>query len=48
MPLDPLSRRNFILGLGASGLLLPTAGAAAAQEAGAPQAEESTHSSAES
>src|ERR1700722_5977778 len=34
MPRDPVSRRNFVVGLGASGLLLP---AAIAQDAGAPQ-----------
>ena len=37
MPQDPVSRRNFMLGLGASGLLLPAVASAAAQEAGAPQ-----------
>jgi alpha-L-fucosidase len=37
MPQDPLSRRNFVFGLGASSLLAPAFRAAAAQEAGAPQ-----------
>jgi alpha-L-fucosidase len=33
----PVSRRNFVLGLGASSVLVPAASAAPAQEAGAPQ-----------
>jgi alpha-L-fucosidase len=37
MPQDPVSRRNFVFGLGASGLLIPAGVAAAGQEAGAPQ-----------
>ena len=38
MPQDPVSRRKFVLGLGAGGPhLVPTGLAAAAQEAGAPQ-----------
>src|SRR3569833_290605 len=36
MPFDSISRRNFMLGLGATGLVLPGA-ELVAQEAGAPQ-----------
>src|SRR5271156_5264290 len=37
MPQDSVSRRNFMLGLGASGLLAPAIGTAVARGAGAPQ-----------
>src|SRR6266568_4934893 len=48
MPHDPVSRRNFVLGLGASGLFASTATPAAAQEAGAPQTNARAQSATES
>src|SRR5258708_6785832 len=37
MPHDPVTRRDFVLGLGAGGLFASTATPVAAQEAGTPQ-----------